>query len=35
LLSNATSPRTHVYYGINQAGKGPAVRDTAGDVTAG
>lgn len=30
LLSNATSLRTNVYYGTNQAGKGPAVRDTEG-----
>ena len=30
LLSNATSPRTQVYYGTNQQGKGPAVRDVSG-----
>ena len=30
LLSNATSPRTVVYYGINQGSQGPAIRDVAG-----
>ena len=30
LLSNGTSPRTSVYYGISQGHKGPAVRDVAG-----
>ena len=30
VLANGTSPRTEIYYGINQAGQGPAVRDVAG-----
>lgn len=30
LLSNATSPRTEVYYGINQRAEGPAVRNVEG-----
>jgi hypothetical protein len=31
LLTNATSLRQEVYYGINQGGQGPAVRDVAGN----
>jgi hypothetical protein len=30
LNQNMTSPRTFIYYGTNQGGHGPAVRDTAG-----
>eukprot|EP00040_Diaphanoeca_grandis_P014932 m.75864 g.75864 ORF g.75864 m.75864 type:complete len:563 (+) comp24834_c0_seq1:76-1764(+) len=30
LLTNATSPRTEIYYGVNQASKGPAVRNVEG-----
>lgn len=30
LISNGTSPRDNIYYGISQDGYGPAVRDMAG-----
>ena len=30
LMTNAASPRKEVYYGVNQGGGGPAVRDTDG-----